>query len=88
MRARLTPACAHAPHAHVAHTHTHTRTGAGIDGETYVSVITSYDYDTFISEAGASGQPGVGGEDKYQARARVCAVCRARVCVYVCVRHA
>lgn len=42
-------------------------TGAGIDNTTYVATITSYDYDTFISEAGGYNQPGVGGDgNKFQ----------------------
>jgi hypothetical protein len=41
--------------------------GAGIDNTTFMATITSYDYDTFIAEAGGYDQPGVGGNgNKYQ----------------------
>eukprot|EP00884_Botryococcus_braunii_P022552 jgi/Botrbrau1/8981/Bobra.0148s0087.1 len=41
--------------------------GAGIDNTTYMATITSYDYDTFIGEAGGYDQPGVGGNgNKFQ----------------------
>lgn len=43
--------------------------GAGIDNTTFMGGITSYDYDTFISEAGGYDQPGVGGDgNKFQVR--------------------
>jgi hypothetical protein len=35
----------------------------------YSSVITSYDYDAPIGESGAYGQPGIGGPNKFEARA-------------------
>jgi hypothetical protein len=36
----------------------------------YRPVITSYDYGSPLSEAGLTGQPGLGGPDGFQARAR------------------
>lgn len=35
-------------------------------GESYQPHITSYDYDTMVSEAGSYGQPGTGGPNKYE----------------------
>lgn len=35
----------------------------------YQSVMTSYDYDCAISEAGDYGQPGIGGPNKFQVSA-------------------
>lgn len=43
---------------------------AGGGGE-YNSIITSYDYDAPISEAGDYGQPGIGGLNKFQVLASV-----------------
>ncbi|KAK9798887.1 hypothetical protein WJX73_001279 [Symbiochloris irregularis] len=39
--------------------------GANLAGNVYQPTITSYDYDGPISEAGASGQPGIGGPSKF-----------------------
>lgn len=37
----------------------------GTDGD-FSPQLTSYDYDAPISEAGGSGQPGIGGKNKFQ----------------------
>ena len=42
--------------------------GANVNGDTFLPDISSYDYDTLISEAGATGQPGTGGPNKYMVR--------------------
>ena len=39
--------------------------GTGGDND-YKGIITSYDYDTAISEAGDYGQPGIGGPNKFE----------------------
>ena len=39
--------------------------GTGGDHD-YKGIITSYDYDTAISEAGDYGQPGIGGPNKFE----------------------
>ncbi|KAK9809058.1 hypothetical protein WJX72_008691 [[Myrmecia] bisecta] len=40
--------------------------GANLAGAIYQPHITSYDYDCPVSEAGAEGQPGIGGDNKFQ----------------------
>lgn len=40
--------------------------GANMAGQIYQPHITSYDYDCPISEAGAIGQPGIGGDNKFK----------------------
>lgn len=40
----------------------------GTDGE-FLPQLTSYDYDAPISEAGGSGQPGIGGKNKFNVSA-------------------
>ena len=42
--------------------------GSGGENGQFLPQLTSYDYDAPISEAGASGQPGIGGPNKFQAR--------------------
>ena len=42
--------------------------GSGGENGQFLPQLTSYDYDAPISEAGASGQPGMGGPNKFQAR--------------------
>ena len=42
--------------------------GSGGEDGQFLPQLTSYDYDAPISEAGASGQPGIGGPNKFQAR--------------------
>lgn len=42
--------------------------GANTAGAQYQPHITSYDYDSPISEAGDYGQPGYGGPNKYEVR--------------------
>ena len=41
--------------------------GANQQGRIYQPHITSYDYDCPISEAGGTGQPGIGGDNKFKA---------------------
>ena len=41
--------------------------GSGGENGRYLPQLTSYDYDAPISEAGASGQPGIGGPNKFEA---------------------
>lgn len=41
-------------------------TGANVNGDTFLPDLSSYDYDTLISEAGATGQPGTDGPNKYK----------------------
>ena len=41
-------------------------TGANQEGRIYQPHITSYDYDCPISEAGGTGQPGIGGRQQVQ----------------------
>ena len=41
--------------------------GSGGENGQFLPQLTSYDYDAPISEAGASGQPGIGGLNKFQA---------------------
>ena len=48
-------------------------TGSGGENGQYLPQLTSYDYDAPISEAGASGQPGIGGPNKFQACISHCA---------------
>ena len=43
--------------------------GGSIDNGVYWACITSYDYDAPISESGATGQPGIGGPNKFDVRA-------------------
>ena len=56
--------------------------GTGGDHD-YKGIITSYDYDAAISEAGGYGQPGIGGPNKFevngcmQPQVRCCAPDRA-----------
>jgi hypothetical protein len=40
--------------------------GANVAGSIYQPHITSYDYDCPVSEAGGVGQPGIGGDDKFE----------------------
>lgn len=35
-------------------------------GAQFMPHITSYDYDCPISEAGSTGQPGIGGDNKFE----------------------
>lgn len=42
--------------------------GANMAGQIYQPHITSYDYDCPISEAGGVGQPGIGGDNKFEVR--------------------
>ena len=41
--------------------------GSGGENGQFLPQLTSYDYDAPISEAGASGQPGIGGPNKFHA---------------------
>ncbi len=43
--------------------------GGSIDNGVYWACITSYDYDAPISEAGDTGQPGIGGPNKFDVSA-------------------
>ncbi len=56
------------------------RAGSGGDETDFLPQITSYDYSAPISEAGGTGQPGIGGADKFAAR-------RPAPCVAHCVAH-
>jgi hypothetical protein len=40
--------------------------GSGGEGGAFAPQLTSYDYDAPLSEAGGTGQPGIGGPDKFQ----------------------
>lgn len=42
--------------------------GSGGENGVFLPQLTSYDYDAPISEAGGSGQPGIGGKNKFQVR--------------------
>lgn len=44
--------------------------GAGLSGSQYLPQITSYDYTAPLSEQGRTGQPGVGGPNKYEVMLR------------------
>lgn len=43
------------------------RTGSGGNATDFLAQITSYDYSAPISEAGGAGQPGIGGDNKFEA---------------------
>ena len=49
-------------------TYTGGRTGSGGNASLFLAQITSYDYSAPISEAGGTGQPGIGGDSKFEAR--------------------
>jgi len=40
--------------------------GAGLSGKDFLPQITSYDYGAPLSEQGRTGQPGIGGANKYE----------------------
>ena len=42
-------------------------TGSGGNASDFLAQITSYDYSAPISEAGGTGQPGIGGNNKFEA---------------------
>lgn len=46
--------------------------GSGGEGGVFAPQLTSYDYDAPLSEAGATGQPGIGGPDKFQVSPLCC----------------
>ena len=41
---------------------------AGIKPDIYKPVVTTYDYDCPVSETGRTGQPGIGGPNKFNVR--------------------
>lgn len=43
------------------------RAGSGGNDTHFLAQITSYDYSAPISEAGGTGQPGIGGPNKFEA---------------------
>ena len=47
-------------------THACAHAGSGGEGGVFAPQLTSYDYDAPLSEAGATGQPGIGGPNKFQ----------------------
>ena len=54
-------------HCHTWASDTAGRTGSGGDASDFLAQITSYDYSAPISEAGGVGQPGIGGDNKFEA---------------------
>ena len=46
-------------------------TGSGGNASDFLAQITSYDYSAPISEAGGTGQPGIGGANKFQVQCTV-----------------
>jgi hypothetical protein len=56
------------------------RAGSGGDETDFLPQITSYDYSAPISEAGGTGQPGIGGADKFAARGPAPCVALCRPC--------
>ena len=42
------------------------RAGSGGEGGAFAPQLTSYDYDAPLSEAGGTGQPGIGGPNKFE----------------------
>lgn len=46
--------------------------GANMANTVYQPHITSYDYDCTVSESGAYGQPGTGGDNKFEVGALLC----------------
>ena len=59
--------------------------GANIAGPIYQPHITSYDYDCPISEAGDTGQPGVGGPNKFEVRPLHSNCCHTQVLAGSCL---
>ncbi len=53
------------------------RAGSGGNETDFLPQITSYDYSAPISEAGGTGQPGIGGADKFAARGPAAWCCSA-----------
>lgn len=54
-------------HCHTWTSDTAGRTGSGGNASDFLAQITSYDYSAPISEAGGAGQPGIGGDNKFEA---------------------
>lgn len=57
-------------------------TGSGGNATNFLAQITSYDYSAPISEAGGTGQPGIGGANKFEVQLPLCN--RLQVC-YICI---
>lgn len=45
--------------------------GSGGNATDFLAQITSYDYSAPISEAGGTGQPGIGGANKFEVQAKL-----------------